>query len=351
MEASPSPVLSRVLAETVGTALLVVVGVVSVFSRDQAPVVVALALGLTYTALTFAFGRVSGGHLNPAITVGAALAGRLSWGDAGKYVAGQVLGGLLGGVVVLVTVLAADLGYETGDPLGLVGGFGDNGTYALFGALLFQLVLTFVVVLVVLAARDGRHESVAAAPVAIGFVVTATYLAAVPATGGGLNPALSIATAPFSGSDAIVQLWLFVLAPLLGAAAAGLLHPAIFGRDADPVPGSGLALSSGTAGAQQPWAATPQTWGAPGASAPAAGQGWGGASPYAGQQAPQAGQPGQHAAYAAPAAPAAPEPPIIQDGWQWDPQAQQWFPAPSAPSAPTGGDPGAGERTQIRPQG
>jgi len=230
-----------------------------------------------------------------------------------------------GGIVLAIILLASDVGWEFGDPMGS-NGFGDNGGVEVGGALLIEIVLTFIFLLVILAVTDERNDTAAFAPLVIGLALAAIHFVGIAATGTSVNPARSIGVAFESGSDAIIDLWLFIIAPLIGAAAAGFLYPMIFGRGSAPVVGSGIP--SGGATATVPGLGAPdafqQQWNQPAAAAPAA-----------------AGQP------------------IIQDGWQWDPTTQQWIPAPqpaapAAPAAPQADQPGGwapppGEQTQVRP--
>lgn len=361
--AVPPTTMQKLAAEAIGTFVLVLFGVGAAVAAAYGPgdyASIGLAFGIAVVAMVYAFGRVSGGHFNPAVSVGAALGGRISWKDAGTYSAAQVVGGLVGGVVLMLVMLTGDTGWEFGDALG-ANGAGDEGI-AVPAALIIELVMTFVFVLVILAVTDTRNEHPGLAPLAIGLTLAAIHFASVWATGTSVNPARSISVAFFSGSDYIIDLWIFILAPLLGAAVAGLAYPALFGHGADPVPGSGLSFSSGRAAApmygvdqyQQQW--NQQAPAAGGYPAPG-----GYAAPEA-QQAPQQGYPDQgyqdqgyqqQGQYAGAA-----EQPIIQDGWQWDPQAQQWIPAQQQPEHPQQGQygqqgqvgwPGSGESTQVRP--
>ncbi|MDO9457722.1 MIP/aquaporin family protein [Nocardioides sp.] len=348
---TPAPPTStqKLLAEAIGTFVLVVLGVGAAVFGGGDIAAIGLAFGIAIIAMVYSFGRISGGHFNPAVSVGAALGGRISWKEAGTYIGAQVVGGLVGGIVLLLIAIAGDTGYEFGDDALGANGFGDRGGVDLFGALIIELVLTFIFITVILSVTDERNEHPALAPLAIGLTLAAIHFASIGATGTSVNPARSISTVFFSGTDAIVQIWLFILAPIVGGALAGLAYPAIFGHASEPVAGSGLNFNA-KAGAAVPGYGAPdqfqQQWNQPGGSA------------YGGQPDPGAYQ--QPGAYAAPAAQAAaaPQPqveqPIIQDGWQWDPQAQQWIPAQQqAPQAPQqGGWPapgGSGEQTQVRP--
>lgn len=342
---TPPTLIQKIAAEALGTAVLVFIGCGSAViftnaANDQTGLAglfaitsIGLSFGIAIVAMAYTFGRVSGGHFNPAVSVGAALGGRISWKDAGLYSAAQIVGGLVGGLLLALTALSSDFGWEFGDPLGS-NGFGDHGGVELLGALLIEFILTFIFVTVILGTTDERNRAVAAmAPLTIGLTLAAIHFVAIPATGTSVNPARSIAVAFFSGSDAIVQLWLFIVAPLLGGAVAGVLYPLVFGHGTDPVPGSGLNFGAG------------------GSSDPAFTQQWNqqayGQQGFGQHQAPQAQQPVQQQGQ-----------PIIQDGWQWDPASQQWIPAqqqPPAPAGPGAPDPQAGwappasDQTQVRP--
>ncbi|GHJ61312.1 hypothetical protein NOK12_38300 [Nocardioides sp. OK12] len=294
----------KVAAEVIGTFVLVLIGCGAiVYAREVGAIItvttVALAFGLAMTAAVHSFGRVSGGHFNPATTLAAVLSGRLAWRELPAYVAAQLAGGLAA-AAVLLGLVQGFAGHDGSDGLAQ-SSFGDQGTgYAAWSAFLLEMLLTAVLVTVVLAVTDARHEHPGSAPVVIGLTLAAAYAVALPATGGSLNPARSVGPGLLAGTDAILQLWLFVLAPLLGAAVAGLAYPMLFGHDREPVPGSGVP------------------------------------------------RPAPRAREAAVAPTAAAEPaPIIQDGWQWDPVAHQWRPLEQPPAPrPAGDDDG---RTQIRP--
>ncbi len=368
MEATSPTLVQKLAAEAIGTAVLVLLGVGSVqITLDTEGgldfAAVGLAFGIAIIVMIYAFGRVSGGHFNPAVSVGAALSGRIPWKDAGLYSAAQVVGAVVGAAILALVLFTGDAGWELGQPLGS-NGFGNEGGVDVIGALILELVMTLVFVLVILAVTDERNEHPALAPLAIGFTLAAIHFATLGATGTSVNPARSIGPGLFSGTDAILQLWLFIVAPLLGAAAAGFLYPALFGRASEPVPGSGLNFAARRAAApavpgygmpdqfQQQW--NQQQPGFPQQGYPAGYEQGGypqqaGGYDHAAQPSHAAAVPGGTAA-AAPAAPQ--EQPIIQDGWQWDPQSQQWIPAEQPPAA--SGGPGSwpapgGESTAVRP--
>lgn len=293
--------LRKLTAELIGTFILVVLGCGTLaFLGAGAGVNVALTFGVTLVALTYAFGRISGGHFNPALTVGSALSGRLAWREVGPYVAAQFVGAVFAGVTLLVIALGFD-GFDAfSDSLG-ANYWGDgSGGYAWWATIVLEILITAIFVFVVLAARDERAAHPSAAPAVTGLAYGAIVFFALTADGGSANPARSFGPALFSGADPLKQLPIFLIAPFIGAAVAGLAYPALFGAGSDPVPGSGLILPKRASAA-----ATPD----------------GGEQGGAGQTGSTGDVEGQVEA----------NQPIIQDGWQWDPAAQQWIPAQQQP--------------------
>ncbi|MCR6690692.1 MIP family channel protein [Cellulomonas sp.] len=242
--------LARVGAEVFGTFMLVLVGLgvaiyASLGSVGGGALGVALAFGVAVLAAAAAVGHVSGGHFNPAVTLGAALAGRTAWRDVLPYWLAQLMGGALGAAIVFIAipsslpqVLGQDdvralfsgvaNGYGEHSPLNVIvvrSGQGFTSEFTLFAALVLELVATAVFVGVILGATDRRAHR-ALAPVAIGLALAVLLLVTIPATNGSLNPARSFAAALFSESWAWKQLWVFVVAPFVGAALAGLVYRA-----------------------------------------------------------------------------------------------------------------------------
>lgn len=234
----------KLAAETIGTFWLVLGGVGSaVFSLKAHSghyplgigyLGVALAFGLTVLTGVYAFGTISGGHFNPAVTLGAALARRVEWKVLPTYWIAQVIGGLFGALVVYLIArgkpgfvatghLAAN-GYGVHSPTG----------YSLGAVILAEIVLTAIFVLVILGATDGR-TTVGVAGLAIGLTLTVIHLVAIPISNTSVNPARSTAVAFFNGDGAPAQLWVFWLAPLIGGAIAGIAYPFLFGRAEDRV--------------------------------------------------------------------------------------------------------------------
>jgi len=298
---------SKLAAEGIGTFVLVLFGCgAAVYAGSLGAFdlgTVGLTFGIAVMVMVYAFGRVSGGHFNPAVSVGAAVGGRISWREAGIYSLVQVAGAVAGALVLFLLMHGFD-GFQAEGNMGQ-NSFGDAGSgYAWWAAFVLELVLTAIFVLVILAVTDERNEHPALAPLAIGFTLAAIHFVAIPATGTSVNPARSIGPALFAGPDAIIQLWLFILAPVLGAALAGLVYPLAFGRASDPVPGSGIMLSRPRTAAQAPGHGAPDQYQ----------QHWN-----------QATQSGVHAGAHTGAQP------IIQDGWQWDPIGQQWHPVGQTP--------------------
>jgi aquaporin Z len=355
----PPTQMQKLAAEAFGTFVLVLIGCGVAVTSDGDLVATGLAFGLTITFMVYALGRVSGGHFNPAVSVGAAIGGRVSWRDAGTYIGAQFVGAIVGGLVLMILALGLD-GFEAFDsnfPLGTNGFSEGPYDYAVWAALLVELIMTFLFVFVILSVTDTRNEHPALAPLAIGFSLAMIHFMLIPLTGTSVNPARSLGPALFSGGDWIVQVWPFLIAPTIGAGLAGLAYPALFGHGTEPVPGSGLNFGGGAAAAPAyGMDQYQQQWNQPG-NQPLAqnlqGQGY--------QDQGYQDQGYQDQGYQDPAAQAAPpaEQPIIQDGWQWDPQAQQWIPAQQPPPQQQAAPPaqqgwpapegGTSEATQVRP--
>lgn len=185
---------------------------------------ISAAFGLTVVAMAYAVGHVSGGHFNPAVTVGAAVAGRMSWKDTPVYFASQLVGGVLAGAVLLVVASGLDgfdaeksgfasNGYDDRSPLG----------YSLLACLIIEVLLTAVFLWVILGVTDVRAPK-GFAPLAIGLTLTLIHLISIPVTNTSVNPARSIGVGLFAGGDAIGQLWLFIVAPVVGAVIAGATY-------------------------------------------------------------------------------------------------------------------------------
>jgi aquaporin Z len=197
---------------------------------------VAFAFGLTVLTMAYAVGHVSGAHFNPAITVGLATARRLGWKEVPGYVVTQIGAAITAAAVLLVIANGVD-GFSAVDSGFATNGYGDRSPagYSLLAVLVTEVVLTAFFVYIILGVTDTRAPK-GFAPLGIGLSLTLIHLISIPVSNTSVNPARSIGPALFAGSDAIVQLWAFILAPLLGAALAGVSYGALFGDEVVPVP-------------------------------------------------------------------------------------------------------------------
>ena len=183
---------------------------------------VAFAFGLTVLTGVYAFGHISGGHFNPAVSVGLWIGGRFDGKELVPYIVAQILGGILGaGILYLIA---------TGKPGFEIGGFATNGygehspgAYSLVAAFAMEITMTFMFVIIILGATH-KNAPKGFAGIAIGLGLTLIHLVSIPVTNTSVNPARSIAPALFVGSSAIGQLWFFILAPIIGAAIAGVVY-------------------------------------------------------------------------------------------------------------------------------
>jgi aquaporin Z len=197
---------------------------------------VALAFGLTVLTMAYAVGHISGGHFNPAVTLGLAASGRFAWRDVGAYVGVQVAAAVVAATVLFVVASGVD-GFSASESGFATNGYGDRspGGYGLLSALVVELVLTAVFLYVILGVTDTRAPK-GFAPIAIGLALTLIHLVSIPVTNTSVNPARSIGPALFVGGDATVQLWLFIVAPVAGALAAGFSYRALFGEGGPTAP-------------------------------------------------------------------------------------------------------------------
>jgi aquaporin Z len=240
------PMSRRLAAEVLGTFWLVFAGcgsaVIAASVRDNGFPLgigylgVGLAFGLTVVTMAYAVGHISGGHFNPAVTLGLATSGRLPWRDVLPYVVAQVLAGVA--AAALLWVIASGSPSFAGQAGGFASnGYGDRspGGYSLLAAALTEVVLTAFFLLVILGSTDTRAPK-GFAPLAIGLSLTLIHLVSIPVTNTSVNPARSTGPAIFAGADALGQLWLFWVAPLVGGAVAGVVYAWLLGRDTAPSP-------------------------------------------------------------------------------------------------------------------
>jgi aquaporin Z len=215
-------------AEFIGTFWLVLGGCGSAVLAAGFPDVgigflgVSLAFGLTVLTMAFAIGHISGCHLNPAVSVGLMVGGRFSSGELLPYIVAQVLGGIAGAAVLYV-IASGQAGFETAGFAS--NGYGEHspGGYSLTAALVTEVVMTFMFLIIILGATDARAPA-GLAPIAIGLGLTLIHLISIPVTNTSVNPARSTGVALFEGGWAISQLWLFWIAPIVGAILAGLFY-------------------------------------------------------------------------------------------------------------------------------
>ena len=228
------PLSKRAIAEFIGTFWLVFGGCGSAVLAAAIPNVgigylgVALAFGLTVLTMAFAIGHVSGCHLNPAISVGLVVGKRFPASNLLAYVVAQVAGAIAAASVLFVIA--------SGKPGFVLGGFASNGYgahspggYSLMACLVAEVVLTFFFLMIILGATDRRAPQ-GFAPIAIGLGLTLIHLVGIPVTNTSVNPARSTGPALFVGGWAVEQLWLFWLAPIVGAAIAGVVYPLVMGE-------------------------------------------------------------------------------------------------------------------------
>lgn len=222
----------RAAAEFIGTFWLVFGGCGSAVLAAAFPNVgiglhgVSLAFGLTVLTMAYAIGHISGCHLNPAVSVGLYTGGRFPASELLPYIVAQFLGAIVGAFILyLIASGKADFSLSAGFASNGYGAHSPGG-YSLFAALVAELVLTFMFLLIILSATDPRAPQ-GFAPIAIGLALTLIHLISIPVTNTSVNPARSTGPAVFVGGWALGQLWLFWVAPVLGAAGAGAVYKAL----------------------------------------------------------------------------------------------------------------------------
>src|ERR1700691_3372259 len=222
--------MRKLVAEFIGTFILVFGGCGAAVFSAAFPAVgigllgVSLAFGLTVLGCAYGLGHVSGCHLNPAVTLGLCAARRFAWKDAPGYIGAQVIGAIVAAGALVVLLKAQPNGYDPAVGGLAANGFGEHspGHYGLGAALLAEVILTFIFLTVILGATSKR-AIVGFAGIPIGLTLTLVHLVGIPITNLSVNPARSTGPALFVGGWALEQLWLFWLAPIAGAVAAGLL--------------------------------------------------------------------------------------------------------------------------------
>lgn len=230
---------SRLLAEFLGTFVLVFGGCGSaIFAAKVVAdgsinmgigfLGVALAFGLTVLVMVYAVGHVSGGHFNPAVTFGAAIAGRVEWKAVPAYWATQLVAGSAAGAVLFAIASGKD-GFNAVESGFASNGFGDRSPdgYSMLAVLIAEIVLTAIFLYVILGSTDTRAPQ-GFAGIAIGLSLTLIHLISIPISNTSVNPARSLGVAWFAGPEALGQVWMFIVAPLIGAAIAGISYGKFF---------------------------------------------------------------------------------------------------------------------------
>lgn len=237
---------AKLTAEAIGTLLIVLFGVgCAVFARHTFTdsiaagtlyAATAIAFGSALVVAMYAFGPISGGHFNPAVTLGLAAAGRFPWRGVWGYVVAQVVGGAIAVTVIFLLALFGPDGWlKTAQDSGFASNGWDGrspGGFTMPAAIIAELVLAGLFVTAYLGATHPRRGTPLAG-IVVGLAFTAVLLVSIPIDRGSINPARSIASALYGGSDALVQLWVFVAVPLVAGLLAGVSYRALFDTERD----------------------------------------------------------------------------------------------------------------------
>ncbi|ANP76001.1 aquaporin Z [Vibrio sp. 10N.222.54.A1] len=229
--------MNKYIAEMFGTFWLVLGGCGSAVLAAAFPDVgigllgVSLAFGLTVLTMAFAIGHISGCHLNPAVTIGLWSGGRFDGKDVAPYIIAQVIGGIIAGGVLFV-IASGQAGFDAAASGFASNGYGEHspGGYSLTAALVCEVVMTMVFLFVIMGATDSKAPA-GFAPIAIGLCLTLIHLISIPVTNTSVNPARSTGVAVFVGDWAVSQLWLFWIAPIIGAVIGAMIYKAVRGSD------------------------------------------------------------------------------------------------------------------------
>ena len=243
-ETLPEPSYAARLGAEVGGTFLLVFGVIGtvLFTANfvgidggaewlaAGLVGVSLAIGLAVVAGAYAFGPISGGHFNPAVTLGLAAAGRFAWRDTVPYIIAQIVGGLIATALLAVILIGSPSGFTSDAFAGASNGYGEAspGGFAWWSVAIIEFLLTAVLLYVILGVTHKR-AAVGFAGIPIGLALVVIHLVAIPVSNASVNPARSIATAVFGGGLPLSQLWLFIVAPILGGIVAGFTFNLFFG--------------------------------------------------------------------------------------------------------------------------
>jgi aquaporin Z len=227
--------MSKYIAEMIGTFVLVFFGVGSavIAGVDIGFTGISLAFGISVVAMAYSIGQISGAHLNPAVSMGALVAGRISPVDFVGYAIFQTVGAIIAAAFIAFLVTNTASGYDIAGGMGQNGwGAGYGGEYTMAAAFAFEVVATAIFLVVILGVTSENGSAVMAGLV-IGLTLTMIHLVGIPLTGTSVNPARSVGPALFVGGTALSQLWVFIAAPLIGGAIGGLMHKARITGTAD----------------------------------------------------------------------------------------------------------------------
>jgi len=237
-ETTPAPILSRLIAEAFGTLVLVaaILGAAIFAAADARYLGIAFAAGLAVVIGAYAVGSISGGHFNPAITLGVAAAGRMLWRDVLPYIAAQLVGAIVASSLIFAIAAGAPKKFFDA---AIANGFGSNGYGAhspggfdLASVIVVEFLLTAVFIYVVLSVTVSGSTTPGFAPLAIGLTLTVIHLISLSVSGTSVNPARSIASAIYGADWARADLWVFIVVPAVGGLVAGYTWKYLFGRAA-----------------------------------------------------------------------------------------------------------------------
>ena len=217
--------MKKIFSEYLGTAILVLIGcgTVAVAGSIIKATGIAFVFGLTFIAIAYMIGKISGCHINPAVSLAMAINKKITWGEFIYYVVAQVLGALSGIAILYFIVKECHL------DINLVGlgqnGFGEQSSVgiSMIGALVTEIILTFIFILTILTVTSEKNK-VTIPEIVIGLTLTAVHIIGVPITGTGVNPARSLAPAVFLGGEALSQVWVFIVAPFIGSILASIVY-------------------------------------------------------------------------------------------------------------------------------
>lgn len=222
--------MKRYISELIGTMVLVLFGCGSaaIAGSVLGNLGIAMAFGLSIVAMAYVIGDISGCHINPAVSIGMWIDGRMELKDLIMYIIFQCIGAIIGIAILAILINSTNLGGYMATGLGQ-NGFGAASSVGLnlYGALITEIILTFVFVFTVLGVTRSEKTS-AIAGIVIGLTLAFVHIMGIPLTGTSVNPARSLAPALFMGGAALQQVWVFIVAPVIGAVIAGLLHKGLY---------------------------------------------------------------------------------------------------------------------------